>query len=740
MIGSHCDGAVLSRVTVHDIAVQSSSIVYFTKMLNPLRPQTIEGNCSTMLSFEQLECRRLLAAVSLTNHEQLLLELINRGRAAPAAEVARYGVSLNQGLPAGTITTAPKQPLAPNQALINAARAHSQDMLDRNYFEHKHPQGDDFGTRIAKAGYRGESWGENIAMRYSTNPIDQTSNVLMAHETLVKSTKHRPILMDNIFDEVGTGVRNGTYRISGVSYNATTVTEDFGGSSNKVFITGVAYTDLIQRDNFYTVGEGMAGLTVVATAGSSRYETQTGPSGGYSLEVAAGTYTVTFSGGALAQPVSFSNVVVQSENRKVDLIPSQAVTLQLVLSPTTISENGGRSTGTVSRTGLNTSSLVVSLSSSDTTEASVPATVTIPAGNGSTTFAITAVNDTILDGDQSVTIRATASGASAASTVLTVTDDEKAALSLSLATNTISESGRSISATLSRNGSLTNSLLVNLSSNDTSEATVPATVTIPAGAASTTFTVIVVNDTIPDGSQSPTITASTSGYLNGTAVLTVADDDILTATEDQAITSMGTTVDIGVLANDKYPSSQLSDLTIRISTPPVSAQGIAQVVGKSVIRFTPATGFTGIATLHYVIHDPRIGDSQAARVRIGVPVTVKQNPWLKEDVDGDGRTTAFDALQIINLLNTPGSRLVGDLDNPLKPLYYDVNGDGRISALDVLWVINRLNERSSGEGEPRSSQSATDARLQAVDQALNQTWDWFDPESSELEFRRRRKQ
>ncbi|HAC93006.1 MAG TPA: hypothetical protein DCF63_20605 [Planctomycetaceae bacterium] len=111
-----------------------------------------------MLSFEQLESRRLLAAVALTNHEQLLLELINRGRAAPAAEVARYGVSLFQGLPAGTITTAPKQPLAPNQALINAARAHSQDMLDRNYFAHKHPQGDDFGTRIAKAGYKGVSW------------------------------------------------------------------------------------------------------------------------------------------------------------------------------------------------------------------------------------------------------------------------------------------------------------------------------------------------------------------------------------------------------------------------------------------------------------------------------------------------------------------------------------------------------------------------------------------------------
>lgn len=591
-----------------------------------------------MRSFEQLEPRRLLAAVSLTNHEQLLLELINRGRAAPAAEMARYGISLNQGLPAGTITATPKQPLAPNQALINAAGAHSQDMLDRNYFDHKHPLGDDFGTRIAKAGYRGESWGENIAMPYSTNSIDQTSNVQKAHEILVKSATHRQNLLDNAFDEVGTGVRNGTYRISGVSYKATTVTEDFGGSSNKVFITGVAYTDLIQRDNFYTVGEGMAGLTVVATAGSSRFETQTGPSGGYSLEVAAGNYTVTFSGAALAQPVSFSNVFVQSENRKVDLIPSQAVTLHLIPAPATISENGGRSTGTVSRTGLNTSSLVVSLSSSDTTEA-----------------------------------------------------------------------------------------------------TVPATVTIPAGSSSSTFTISAVNDSVPDGSQSPKITASANGYLNATTVLTVLDDDILTANEDTAITSPGTTVDIGVLANDQFPASPIADLAIQISTPPNSTQGSAQVVGKDMIRFTPTTGFTGVATLHYVIRDPRIGVSQAALVRIGVPATVKQNPWKKEDVDGDGRTTAFDALQIINLINAPGSRLVSDLANPLKPQYYDVNGDGRVSALDVLWVINRLNERSSGEGESRTDQATAELRLQATDMALAQTWHWLEPQSSGLGVRRGRR-
>ena len=79
---------------------------------------------------EFLEVRALLTAVQLTDQEQLLLELINRARANPDAEVARLAIGLNDGLQPGTITSQPKQPLVPDQILVNVARAHSQDMLD----------------------------------------------------------------------------------------------------------------------------------------------------------------------------------------------------------------------------------------------------------------------------------------------------------------------------------------------------------------------------------------------------------------------------------------------------------------------------------------------------------------------------------------------------------------------------------------------------------------------------------
>ena len=65
----------------------------------------------------------------LTANEQYLLELINRARLDPTAEAQLYGLAdLNRGLPAGSISTAAKQVLAPNEYLNIAARSHSQWM------------------------------------------------------------------------------------------------------------------------------------------------------------------------------------------------------------------------------------------------------------------------------------------------------------------------------------------------------------------------------------------------------------------------------------------------------------------------------------------------------------------------------------------------------------------------------------------------------------------------------------
>ena len=90
---------------------------------------------------QRLEDRRFFAAVYPTAAEQYVVELINRARANPAAEAARLGIDLNEGLAPGTISTAPKQPLAINPNITDAAKKHSQYQLDSDTMTHTGPGG-----------------------------------------------------------------------------------------------------------------------------------------------------------------------------------------------------------------------------------------------------------------------------------------------------------------------------------------------------------------------------------------------------------------------------------------------------------------------------------------------------------------------------------------------------------------------------------------------------------------------
>ncbi len=181
------------------------------------------------LMAESLESRLALSTVTMTANEQLLIELINRARANPLAEVNRVaGIGdLNEGLPAGTITSTPKQPLAPHQALIAAAGDHSDDMLLNDYFSHYSQNGDSPSTRAMEAGYP-NGVAENIAWGGSTGSINQIQHVVERHRALFVSPGHRLNLMDDDYQEIGAGVRYGVFTASGINYNASMVTENFG--------------------------------------------------------------------------------------------------------------------------------------------------------------------------------------------------------------------------------------------------------------------------------------------------------------------------------------------------------------------------------------------------------------------------------------------------------------------------------------------------------------------------------
>ncbi|MEI6656899.1 MAG: Ig-like domain-containing protein [Planctomycetota bacterium] len=98
--------------------------------------------------------------------------------------------------------------------------------------------------------------------------------------------------------------------------------------------------------------------------------------------------------------------------------------LTLAINPSSMSENGGTATATVSRNNLPVGDVLVTLTSSDTSEATVPATVLIPNGQSSVTFPITAVDDSLSDRTQKVTITATSVVYSQSTASINVLDDE----------------------------------------------------------------------------------------------------------------------------------------------------------------------------------------------------------------------------------------------------------------------------------------------------------------------------
>ena len=67
------------------------------------------------------------------------------------------------GATCGTTAYPPVAPVAFNSLLAQAARAHSNDMCARQYFDHNDPSGKTPFDRIKAAGYKYSAAGENIA-------------------------------------------------------------------------------------------------------------------------------------------------------------------------------------------------------------------------------------------------------------------------------------------------------------------------------------------------------------------------------------------------------------------------------------------------------------------------------------------------------------------------------------------------------------------------------------------------
>jgi uncharacterized protein YkwD len=88
-------------------------------------------------------------------------------------------------------------PLLPSPVLDDAARAHSQHMIEHRFFSHSSPEGLTPGERLALARVDWTAVGENIASAYSTPQA--------VFEAWMASPKHRANIESDLFTHAGVG-------------------------------------------------------------------------------------------------------------------------------------------------------------------------------------------------------------------------------------------------------------------------------------------------------------------------------------------------------------------------------------------------------------------------------------------------------------------------------------------------------------------------------------------------------
>ncbi len=233
----------------------------------------------------------------------------------------------------------------------------------------------------------------------------------------------------------------------------------------------------------------------------------------------------TFDGNTVATLTASSGTL--KTDRKITILDDEAPLLSIEFATSSL-EEGKSTTGSVSRTGSSPSTpLVVKLSSSTPSLASVISSVTIPAGATSMTFTIIAPDDSKNNGTTKVSISASASEFATASDLLEIIDNDQPKIFLSTSKSEFSESDSVQDSVLSisrLNMDLTDSLEVKFESRDESEASIHAIVSIPAGETSVRVPIEIIDDLVADGDQRVTLVA-TAGTLQSSTTITVKDND-----------------------------------------------------------------------------------------------------------------------------------------------------------------------------------------------------------------------
>lgn len=241
------------------------------------------------------------------------------------------------------------------------------------------------------------------------------------------------------------------------------------------------------------------------------------------------------------------NITVTAQAGAAGHIPANAATLvadddvpglELVLATNTVSESGGLSAtqATLRRVaGSSPVAFTAGISASLGNTLILPTSLSLAAGQQQITFNIGVVDNALNDGTRNVTITAALTipscgcgapptSAGYVTNSLSVLDNDGPTLTVTPIPLTLAE-GLAPAGQLrvQRNTSTATALSVSLSSSEITEATVPASTTIPIGGSYVDVPITTINDGVSDGSKVVYFNASAAGFSPGVAWAMVTD-------------------------------------------------------------------------------------------------------------------------------------------------------------------------------------------------------------------------
>lgn len=283
--------------------------------------------------------------------EQQMMWFMNRARANPTQEgiwlattndpdVATsrdfFGVDLNL-LQNEFASYAPRPPAAFDIRLYNAAKAHSDDLIDRDAQDHT-GQFD----RVTAAGFS--------LVSYRGNVFSYAKSGLNAHagfnidwgdtdgdgDGMQAGRGHRKAVMSLDGDYTNVGLAAVEVTVPGKTVGPFVVTGNYAQAQNTTdhynrFLAGTVWEDK-NGNSMYDPGEGIGGVTVTPNQGT--YYAITANSGGYAIPLTtSGAYQVTFSGPVSAvKTVNVSNdSVLLDFNSTTSTEPKYFIYLPMVL-------------------------------------------------------------------------------------------------------------------------------------------------------------------------------------------------------------------------------------------------------------------------------------------------------------------------------------------------------------------------------------------------------------------------